>query len=92
MLTTKELPKRTTALEGPPRPVFCDLPGEAIARYRDALTNWAATPDPVSCELPSDEMVSISDALAEWANPMRPGGGVSGPLPPVPLTPAEAVQ
>lgn len=90
-LTANELPKRTT-LEGPPRPVFCDVPGKAIARYRDALTNWDPAPDPVSCELSSDEMARIGDALAEWANPMRPGGGVSDPPPPVPVTPTQAVQ
>ncbi|WP_330252731.1 hypothetical protein OG874_42910 [Nocardia sp. NBC_00565] len=90
-MPSRKLPKRAGPF-GPRRPVFCDVPCEVIALYRDALTNWDATPEPNSCELSSDEMARIGNALAEWANPMRPGGGVPCPPSPVPVTPTEAAQ
>lgn len=76
----EDLPHRT-ALEGPPRPVRCDVPAEVIARYRDGLERWDITADPTP--VPRDEIERTRRlALAACAAPERPGGGPSSKTPP----------
>lgn len=76
-----ELPQRT-AFVGPYRPVLCDVPGEVIAQFRDALNELDTTTDPISSPAPTEEIARAHHTLAAWATPERPGGGVDACPPP----------
>ncbi|MGY4103435.1 hypothetical protein ACW2Q0_28310 [Nocardia sp. R16R-3T] len=80
-MTAEELPHRT-ALEGPPRPVNCDVPREVIAAFRDGLTEWDTTRSLIPSPAQGDEIARAHVALSEWAAPERPDGGPSSMTPP----------
>lgn len=53
---------------------------------------FAGPRGPVRCDVPTDVIGQYLEALEAWVPPVRPGGGVSCPPSPVPMTSTEAVQ